>query len=154
MRDPRSWDLFRTFGLTPLIPKSFELIIQKTRPNVQIVELLIQKTPLIAVFTMQELKSNDELLADFGDAVADTVRSAAKSQVITNNLNEEVNTRKERYDGWCPQPNRDLEAGSGPSQECLGQGHGTCSQGHIQRTRQERHWLGISLICAALTISH
>ena len=48
---------------------------------------------------MQELKSNDELLADFGDAVADTVRSAAKSQVITNNLNEEVNTWKERYDG-------------------------------------------------------
>ena len=88
----------------------------------QIVELLIQKTPLVAAFTMQELKVNDELLADFGDAAADTVRSAAKSQVITNNLNEEVNTWKERYDGWCPQPNRDLEAGSGPSQECLGQG--------------------------------
>jgi len=71
---------------------------------------------------MQELKSNDELLADFGDAVPDTVKSAAKSQVITNNLNEEVNTWKERYDDWCPKPSRDLEAGSGPSQECLGQG--------------------------------
>ena len=47
---------------------------------------------------------------------------ATKSQVITNNLNEEVNTWKERYDDWCPKPSRDLEAGSGPSQECLGQG--------------------------------
>ena len=37
--------------------------------------------------------------ADFGDVAADIVRSAAKSQVITNNLNEEVNTWKERYDG-------------------------------------------------------
>jgi hypothetical protein len=66
--------------------------------NVQIVELLVQKTPLFAAFTMKELKSNYELFADFGDVAAEIVRSAAKSQVITNNLNEEVNTWKERYD--------------------------------------------------------
>ena len=85
--------LIQDIRLDPLDPAS-----ARREHNVQIVELLVQKTPLFAAFTMQELKSNDELLADFGDAVPDTVKSAAKSQVITNNLNEEVNTWKERYD--------------------------------------------------------
>ena len=60
---------------------------------------LASQVPISADLKFDLIKNNDELLADFGDVAADIVRSAAKSQVITNNLNEEVNTWKERYDG-------------------------------------------------------